>query len=293
MIELVTTDSFDEVRAMVNEAFASGTIHPLLILRQDSRFLERVRVAEAILADNDGTITSGASWIAAGKFFTDPRHTDAETAERAWYYGQHEDGEHFWHDRKPEDDADWAPAEAAWGARTIMRLAESGVTRENIGAAGKLMLPRPGVHRLFDRHRARAIITFGIADVVEGFLRAHQLPSADIAGFRLVYDDQGRVSSHHPGSCVTRACKGKAALRFLASRGIRQEHSFSVFDSVVDRRMILPGGVSLLLVPGTEANSALQRFRNMHVETLWDHGLDAILVDNDFEHLNELLDSAP
>ncbi len=293
MLDQETASSFDHVRKCVTDAFSTGEIHPKLITRPGGRFLERVRNAAAILADNDGTVTSGASWAAVGQYLGDS-HAEDERKDREWYYNHAhlEQSADRWADRALKDDSDWAAAEGAWGARTIIRLANAGVTREQIRVAGATLTMRAGVRELLGRHLHRTIITFGIADVVNGFLRAYCLPQTEVTGFQLTYRDNGAVSGHHPGSVVTRACKGKAAQRFLTSRGLRPEQSFSVFDSVVDRRLILPGGTSLLLVPGTEPNRALHRFRDMHVETLWNEGLDAVLVDNGFTGFNKLLNSA-
>ncbi|MBI4435439.1 haloacid dehalogenase-like hydrolase [Candidatus Uhrbacteria bacterium] len=244
--------------------------------------------------DFDGTLHTGNTWAAVGRRLPETlREQDA--AIRTWYWDQ-------LHTQVPQrslDDPDWfhghlpaqnqAVVDGAWVANDVHWYMEAGLTRDDFEAVAQELVERPGASDLLQLMRHRVVITFGIEQVVQRWLRDRNI-SAAVAGTRLTFNEVGRLTGHHP-NVVASTTKEHAARRFCELCGSTKDETLVIGDSVVDVHMMGPTNFNVLVVPPSEIDRKLRDFRENSLSAMWDR-VTMILADDSLEPLVALLRDA-
>jgi len=246
------------------------------------------------LFDFDGTLHAGNTWAAVSRRLPVAlREKDA--AIRTWYWNQL----HTQAPRRSLDDPDWfhghmptlnqAVVDGAWVANDVHWYMEAGLTRDDFEDVAKELQARPGSADLLQLMRHRAVITFGIEQVAQSWLRARGI-SAAVAGTRLMFDEEGRLTGHHP-NIVASPTKEYAARRFRELSGSTEPETLVTGDSVVDVHMMGEDSFNVLVIPPSELEKKLRDFRENNLAPMWSR-ITMILADNSLEPLVTLLQEA-
>ncbi len=101
---------------------------------------------------------------------------------------------------------------------------------------------RSGVIECMAWHKERgipmAIISAGIRQFIDVFIRTHELPVDDVFAAEVQTAPDGRITGWLPETMVTLANKGIHAQQFANSRGVSVERLFGVGDSTGDRQIV-------------------------------------------------------
>ncbi|MBI4438083.1 haloacid dehalogenase-like hydrolase [Candidatus Uhrbacteria bacterium] len=251
----------------------------------------RAGLVKAGLFDFDGTLHAGNTWASVCSRLPDPqRNQEAEI--RKWYWSQVHNG-------RPQtslEDPDWfhshmpfenqAVVDGAWVASDVHAFVQAGFMREDFTRVALELGEREGAVPLLRLMGERAIITFGLEPVALDWLKAHKVRAA-VAGTRLLFDERGRLTGHHP-NVVASSTKASAAKRFRELTGFEERELLVLGDAVTDVHMMTEGTFNVLLVPRRELDRKLQDYRENNLESMWDR-LSAIVVSDSLVPLERFL----
>ncbi|KKW31409.1 MAG: hypothetical protein UY76_C0058G0002 [Candidatus Uhrbacteria bacterium GW2011_GWA2_52_8d] len=290
-MEYVTTHARSLAQAV--ELIASGI--PNVVSRIPLwDLMSRASLVRDGLFDFDGTLHTGNTWAVVGRRLPEIlREKDA--AIRTWYWSQL----HTEAPRRSLDDPDWfhghmppqnqGVVDGAWVANDVHWYMEAGLTRDDFEAVAEELGARSGAEELLQLMRYRAVVTFGIEQVAKRWLKNRDI-SAAVAGTRLMFDEDGRLTGHHP-NIVASPTKEYAARRFREISESTEQETLVVGDSVVDVHMMGGDSFNVLVIPPSELGKKLRDFRENNLATMWDR-ITMILADDSLEPLVTLLREA-
>lgn len=246
------------------------------------------------LFDFDGTLHTGNTWATVGRRLPEElRARDA--AIREWYWTHL----HTPPNGHTLDDPDWfhghlmgsnqAVVDGAWVANDVQWYMQGGLTREDFLAVARELKERYGSRDLLRLMRHRAVITFGIEQVAQDWLTVREIPTP-VAGTRLIFDETGRLTGHHP-NVVASPTKEHAARRFRELTGSGEQELLVIGDSVVDIHMMTGRTFNVLIVPPSELEKKLHDFRENNLGAMWER-VTMILADDSLEPLVQFLQEA-
>lgn len=256
--------------------------------------ISRASLVRDGLFDFDGTLHTSSTWAVVSRGLPE-KLREADAAIRSWYWEQVHHGDVIF----PLDHPDWfhcqmaignqAVVDGAWVANDIQWYIQAGLTRQDFKTVARELRARPGATELLKLMRHRAVITFGIEQVAQDWLRNRSITAA-VAGTRLTFDDGGRLIGHHP-NVVASPTKRFAADRFRELTRTTGREIIVVGDSVVDVHMMAKDSFNVLVVPPSEFNRELQDFRENNLAGMWDQ-ITMMLADDSLEPLVALLQEA-
>ena len=269
----------------------NGTPKLLTRLSQKDLFNHASRLLSGVF-DFDGTLTPGSQWRAVGNLLSDElrvmdmdhyrwyhsreKATRMDLSHPDWWIGQLQEGNRL-------------AVDGAWAASMAYMLRSMNVTRSQVENAGAQLPPREGALDLLKIIHRRVVISFGIEQVILGWLLFNRVPTP-VAATRLLFDQDDRVKGCHL-NVVGSLSKEFAVSRFRTLSGVREMEMLVVGDSVVDASMMLPQSFNVLLMPPGEADKTLAAFRENNLEDMWDR-LSLILVSDSLAPLTELIRTA-
>lgn len=247
------------------------------------------------LFDFDGTLTPGSQWRAIASLMPEElREIDMENYR--WYHS------HL-HDRDAHgvslDDPDWwvghlhsgnkLAVDGALAVTAVYLFAQAGITREQIDEVAVKLPARRGVGELLALMRNKAVVSFGVEQFIQAWLR-HQGLELPVAASRLIFDEQGVVQRPHINIMGSRS-KEYAAERFRRAMSTPERELLVVGDSVVDIHMMSPDSFNVLIIPPSELDRKMRDFRENNLAAMWPR-ITMILADDSLEPLAELLRDA-
>lgn len=245
--------------------------------------------------DFDGTLTPGSQWRVMGTLLPeDLRHADMESSR--WYHSHiHGQGVNGVTLENPDwwinhlETGNQLAVEGAWVAATVGMFTKAGITHTQIEEAVRTLSPRQGVAQLMSLMRHKAVVSFGIEQFIQAWLRHIDL-TVPVAASRLIFDKEGRVVNLHI-NIVGAGSKEFAAARFRQLTETTEDGLIVVGDSVVDVHMMSADSFNVLIVPPSELDRKMKDFRDNNLGAMWDR-ITMILADDSFEPLVTLLQEA-
>ena len=236
---------------------------------------ERVANLTSGMFDFDGTLTTGSQWEAISSLLPDDlRRRDEDV--RFWYWN------HRFDEDVPDttmDDPDWfiehmlepnrLVVDGGWAAQTIMLYEKAEISREQIRKAMRTLPMRTGAFLLLRQFDHRVVISFGMEQPIQIWLRAHQINSP-VAATRLIFNDDECVAGFHQ-NIVASSTKGLAAQRFRTITGVRNADCLVVGDSMADISMMHDDSFNVLIIPPSEMDKKLSSFREGNLGAMWNN----------------------
>ncbi len=246
-----------------------------LLLTKESR-QDIITAAQAVcfgVFDFDGTLNHRAQWMVLSDLMPDHIREEDES-DVSWYLNlsqaqlkfdsavHHPNWFHGAHDARNQ-----GALEGAMTSRAIDRFKRSGMTKTHLQEAGKLIRLREGVRELFELMESRAVISYGIEQVIQACLSHHGLTAA-IAGTRLRFDHQDRLCGYEPNVVVS-TTKPIALDRFQQLTNAALDELLIMGDSIGDAEMMREGAFNVLMIPHGEQHASMQNYRYQHLEHMW------------------------
>lgn len=258
--------------------------------------ISRAALVRNGLFDFDGTLTPGSQWRAVSSLMPDDlRRIDLENY--SWYH-RHIHNQDV-SDEVTLDDPDWwidhletgnkLAVDGAWVATAIHMFSLAGITREQIDLTATSLPPRAGVAELFRLMEQRAVVSFGIEQFIQAWLRHNGL-TAPVAASRILFDSHGRVDRPHI-NIVGAGSKEFAAARFRRVTRVQNHELLITGDTVVDVHMMDNDTFNVLVIPPSELDRKMRDFRENNLAAMWDR-VTMILADDSLEPLVQLLQDA-
>ncbi len=255
--------------------------------------LARAKRVTAAACDYDGTLIAGSQWVAVDQLVPTVFHAQMN-ASRTWFFSHRDTGTNG----MTIDNPDWFHAvietsndpiaEAAWVAETFQIYRDARIHRDQLHQVGTHLIPREGAIHLLELMKHRVVISMGIEQVIESWLRHHAIISP-IAASRLLFED-GLVSGYH-FNLVVGHTKRTAADRFRKMTNVQETDLLVLGDSAIDATMMYPESFNVLILPLGESDARLSEYRLRHIPTMWDK-LTLILQSDSLLPLVHLIQSA-
>lgn len=274
ILEIDSTDELFDHLDVRREA------HPYLVVNRAigtrDAFVERLRAADTLLVDFDGTIHPGSQWRDIGARL--PAAIAAEDRAQA---------EAFFRVEWPS-----VQMELALLFDDVDRMRRARFTRDTMREAVRASAgPRDGARELaasFGSERM-CVVSFGVYDFIRPWCELHGI-AADVAALRLRWKGglgRSRLIGLDWSTAVVGSTKGFIAEAFCASIGADPARVLAVGDSPLDLSMIHPGNVGVLLLPHVDEVSVRHQFRRDGILRMWP-SCSAVLVSDSLAPLNAL-----
>ncbi len=275
-MELVATDTVD---GMFEHMDVRRDVASYLVLNRahggPEAFARRVRDAEVLLADFDGTLHPGSQWADLKAYM--PPELAAEDRAQA---------EAFFRRERPT-----LRDELALLFDAVRRMRAAGMTQQTIRkAAYSASIPRRGTRELFSSFvRNPLIVSFGIKPYIAEWCRANGL-SCDVAALSFQFfgppgkEEIADVDWH---TAVVGSNKGFVADAYCTHLRVDPSRALALGDSPVDLSMMRPGNIGVLVVPRKDEDRVRDRYRRDGLARMWP-SISAVLVSDSLEPLVEL-----
>lgn len=248
----------------------------LLGSRWDARrFRRRVRAANALVSDNDGTVIRGSQWMDFRGCMT-AEHQEADAKDAADYFAGN------------RSDA----SDVRFVLDSVNRLRLSGLEEQRVATMAAAQHPRGGVRELFQSFPRgnTALVTFGLRDYAAHWAAVHDVPVGEVYALHLTW--RGELGARlldgcDPSTVVTEATKGLARERFVAARGVDEVDVIVLEDTPsMLARMRHPENLAILIIPRHDPQPlrTAERLRQLERDGHFD-AIDAFLVADDWHLL--------
>lgn len=277
-------ESLAELRELAKAADALGAPY-VITLRPPEAVRAQAADVRFLVSDVDDTLTMKRVWqIMRERLPAELRALDEDFVK------------HFLAEARKEPPAELVAAqEGAWVAVDVQFMARAGWRRMEVWNLADDMGLRPGVPAFFGRFQARCLVSFGLKDVIDHWLTAHELTVQNVFATQILFggspDDPtlgDPIICADPISITTSATKDVHAWEFLSACHAGARDVLAIGDDPrVDRKLWRSGQVNVLVKPPTgplKADRLTEEDLSVRELSLAVSGIDA---------LNAFLDAVP